>query len=275
MNYRHHYHAGNFADVLKHAVLCWTVKYLQQKEAPLCLVDTHAGRGIYDLSSPDALKTAEARDGVLRLLGRSDLPSPLAPYMEIVAPGTPLAYPGSPLQLARLARRQDRVVACELHPQEAAMLRNATQGLKQVQVLEADGYRRLQALIPPPEKRGLVIIDPPFEQPDELTVLAESFIAAWRKWPTGVFLLWFPIKDRARFERFEAELRSALIPKLALITLDVDRPEGLSATGLVLANAPWTLEQEWSPVMSWLQRELAQGPKPSSSLRLLDQPRKG
>lgn len=271
MNYRHHYHAGNFADVLKHAVLCWTVKYLQQKEAPLCLIDTHAGRGVYDLSAPEALKTGEAADGILRLLARQDLPESLSPYMEVVAREGIAAYPGSPVLMARLARLQDRVLACELHPQEAAALRTATQDLRPVQVLETDGYRRLQALIPPAEKRGLVIIDPPFEQPDELSTLAESFIAASRKWPTGVFLLWFPIKDRARFERFRAELKSALIPKLSLLTLDVDRAEGLSATGLVLANAPYTLRQEWEPALQWLASALAQGTNPSAAFETFDQ----
>jgi 23S rRNA (adenine2030-N6)-methyltransferase len=269
MNYRHHYHAGNFADVLKHAVLCWTVKYLQQKEAPVCCIDTHAGRGVYDLSAPEALKTGEAADGILRLLGRTDVPAALAPYLELVGAAGPQAYPGSPLLLAGLARRQDRVIACELHPAEAAALRDAARGVKQLQVLEADGYRRLVSLIPPQEKRGIVVIDPPFEQPDELSALAAAFIAAHRKWPTGVFILWFPVKDRTRFERFQAELKSALIPKLSLLTLDVDRAEGLSATGLVLANAPFTLRQEWEPTLTWLRGVLAQGPRASAGLTSL------
>jgi 23S rRNA (adenine2030-N6)-methyltransferase len=130
--------------------------------------------------------------------------------------------------------------------------------------LEADGYARLQGLVPPPEKRGLVLMDPPFEQPDELSALAESFIAAHRKWPTGVFLLWFPVKDRARFDRFLDELRSAQIPKLSLCQIDVDRPQGLSAAGLLLANAPYTLQAEWTPALAWLARTMAQGPKASS-----------
>jgi 23S rRNA (adenine2030-N6)-methyltransferase len=264
MNYRHLYHAGNFADVLKHGLLCWVVAYLQQKEAPLAFIDTHAGRGVYDLSAPEARKTGEAGLGIDRVLAAENPPEPLAPYLRLVRGQATGAYPGSPLLLAGLARPQDRITACELHPHEAAALKEATAGSRQLRVLEADGYARLQGLVPPPEKRGLVLMDPPFEQPDELSALAESFIAAHRKWPTGVFLLWFPVKDRARFDRFLDELRSAQIPKLSLCQIDVDRPQGLSAAGLLLANAPYTLQAEWTPTLAWLARTMAQGPKASS-----------
>jgi 23S rRNA (adenine2030-N6)-methyltransferase len=266
MNYRHLYHAGNFADVLKHGLLCWIVAYLQQKEAPLAFIDTHAGRGIYDLSAPEALKTAEAGQGIARVLACANPPAALEPYLRLVREQAAQSYPGSPLLLARMARPHDRITACELHPDEAAALRQATAGIKQVRVLEADGYQRLSALVPPPEKRGLVLMDPPFEQPDELSALAAAFIAAHRKWPTGVFLLWFPLKDRARFGRFLDELRSAPISKLSLCQLDVDRTEGMGATGLVIANAPYTLEAEWAPALAWLARTLARGPGASASV---------
>lgn len=265
MNYRHLYHAGNFADVLKHGLLCWTLRYLLQKEAPLCLVDTHAGRGVYDLSAPEARKTAEADLGVARILAAGDPPAALAPYIEILRATPAGTYPGSPMLMARLARDRDRVLACELHPDEAEALRAATRVHRQMKVFAEDGYRKLPSLVPPPEKRGLVLIDPPFEHPDELSALAAAFVAAQRKWPTGVFLLWFPLKDRARFDRFRDELRSAAMAKLALCTLDVDRSEGLGATGVVLANAPFTLEAEWRPALAWLARALAQGASPAWS----------
>lgn len=266
MNYRHSYHAGNFADVLKHAVLCWTVKYLQQKEAPLSLIDTHAGRGVYDLAGPDSDKTSEARQGVLRLLNLSGIPTVLEPYLDCVRLNSERRYPGSPALLQALARAQDRVTLCELHPEELAELRANIRECRNVSIFAGDGYRKLRSLIPPPEKRGLVLIDPPFEEPDELSRLTRDFIAAHRKWPTGVYLLWFPLKDRALFERFRAELQTSLIPKITLVLLDVDRAEGLSATGLVLVNPPYTFEDEWRPVLAWMINALAQGPDPSFTL---------
>lgn len=269
MNYRHSYHAGNFADVLKHAVLCWTIRYLQQKEAPLCLVDTHAGSGVYDLTGTEAGKTQEAKDGVLRLLDQASTPPVLQPYLDLVRAQGLNRYPGSPALMQGLARKNDRIVLCELHPQEAENLRINLGAAKNIRVIEGDGYRKLQGLIPPTEKRGVVLIDPPFEKPDELSQLAADFIAAHRKWPTGVFLIWFPIKDKGQIQRFTAELQSSLIPKLTLMTLDVDRLEGLSSTGLLLANAPYTLEAEWRDALSWLTKVLAQGPTPSGTITSL------
>jgi 23S rRNA (adenine2030-N6)-methyltransferase len=269
MNYRHSYHAGNFADVLKHAILCWTIAYLQQKEAPLCFVDTHAGCGVYDLSGPEALKTSEAKDGVLRLLDRPDVPAVLKPYLDLVRRQGGMAYPGSPALMKAMARKSDRLVLCELHPEEASRLREAMGPSRSIQVHEDDGYRRLKSLVPPAERRGLVLIDPPFEQPEELLQLSSAFIAAHRKWPTGVYLLWFPIKDHGMLERFVAELKSSLITKLSLVTLDVGRAEGLSKTGLVLANAPYTLEADWAPALDWLAKTLAQGARATGRIEQL------
>jgi 23S rRNA (adenine2030-N6)-methyltransferase len=266
MNYRHAFHAGNFADVLKHGLLCWIVHYLQQKEAPLCIIDTHAGRGVYDLSSPEATKTSEAGQGILKVLQQDDIPPPLSPYVQMVRKHAAGTYPGSPLLLAKMARQRDRIMSCELHPQEAEALRLATTGTPQMRVIEGDGYRKLMGLLPPAEKRGLVLIDPPFEQPDEFQAMADAFVRAHRKWPTGTYMLWFPVKDRARVARFLDELRSAQIPKLTLCHLDVARPEGLSASGVLLANAPYTLPAAWAPALDWLARTLAQGEGATSQI---------
>lgn len=270
MNYRHSYHAGNFADVLKHAVLCWTVKYLQQKEAPLSFIDTHAGRGVYDLTSVEAEKTSEAKQGVLKIINLNGTPSVLGTYFSMVQSSSERRYPGSPALLQALARSQDRVTLCELHPEELAELRANIGEARNISIFAADGYKKLRALIPPPEKRGLVLIDPPFEEPDELVRLTRDFISAYQKWPTGVFLLWFPIKDQTLFQRFRAELQSSLIPKMSLLSLDIDRAEGLSATGLVLVNAPYTIEEEWRPALAWLRDALAQGPNPSFTLERMN-----
>ncbi len=274
MNYRHAYHAGNFADVLKHAVLCWVVRYLQQKEAPLHLIDTHAGAGVYDLAGIAAGKTGEAREGIQRLAARVDVPAPLAPYLEVIREtngqgGEIKSYPGSPALMLAVAREADRVTACELHPEEADTLRRALSADPRLRIASGDGYGRLLSLIPPREKRGVVLIDPPFEEPEEFERLARSFIAAHRKWHTGVYILWFPVKDETELVRFTAELQSAAIKKLTLVTLDVARAEGLSKTGLVLANAPFTFETEWRPALAALTPLLAQGPQPTYEISRL------
>jgi 23S rRNA (adenine2030-N6)-methyltransferase len=262
MNYRHAYHAGNFADVLKHGVLAWVVRYLQQKEAPLGLIDTHAGAGVYDLTGVAAGKTGEAKDGILRLASADDGPAALQPYLAVVREmnGAEIkSYPGSPALMLALARANDRVFACELHPEDSEALRRSLGADPRLKIATGDGYERLATLIPPREKRGVVLIDPPFEQPDEFEQLARAFIAAHRKWPTGVYALWFPIKHPSELERFQAELLSAGIKKLTLVTLDVARPEGLRKTGLILCNAPFTFDAEWSAPLSWLAETLAQG----------------
>jgi len=275
MNYRHAYHAGNFADVLKHGLLCWTVHYLQRKPGPLCLIDTHAGTGFYDLTGTEAGKTGEAREGIVRLLERTDTPTQLEPYLGQVAAANknrlpPARYPGSPALMAALARQGDRVVACELHPEEAAALTQSLDAAR-ARVVSGDGYRTLLSLVPPGEKRGLVVIDPPFEVADEFERLARAFVAAHRKWPTGVYMLWFPIKDQGDVDRFKAELSNAGIAKLTLVALDVARAEGLSATGLILCNAPYTLEEEWRATLTWLATALAQGPGAWSSIERLSE----
>ena len=291
MNYRHAYHAGNFADVLKHALLCWTIRYLQQKEAPAAFIDTHAGRGIYDLTGPEAAKTGEAKNGILKLLARTGAPGVFKPYLDVAR--EPTLYPGSTALMLALARPTDRVVAIELHPEEAEALKQTLLppraagfqpalpslragkvpavpgGPALPQILTGDGYTTLLKQIPPREKRGLVLIDPPFETDDEFERLAKTFIAAHRKWPTGVYILWFPIKQEADVTRFTSELTNAAIPKLTLATLDVARAEGLSRTGLLLCNAPFTLETEWRQPLAWLAKTLAQGSNGSFELKTL------
>jgi 23S rRNA (adenine2030-N6)-methyltransferase len=260
MNYRHAYHAGNFADVLKHSVLCWVVRYLQQKEAPLHLIDTHAGAGVYDLTGPQAGKTGEAKDGIQRL-AEGPVPDALKPYVDIVRKGQGpelKSYPGSPALMLALARANDRVTACELHPEEAETLRRMLADPR-LKAMAGDGYERLQSLVPPREKRGVILIDPPFEEGDEFERLSRAFVEAHRTWPTGVYLIWFPVKAPNELDRFQAELVSAGIKKLTLVTLDVARNEGLSKTGLVLANAPFTFAADWSPALAWLTERLAQG----------------
>lgn len=273
MNYRHAYHAGNFADVLKHAVLVWIVRYLQQKLGPLCLIDSHGGAGVYDLGSEQARKTGEAAGGILRLAEAGDPPVAAAPYLELVRAATGAGditrYPGSPWLMARMLREQDRAVIGELHPEDAVSLRQSLRGYDRVRVAEGDGYALLKTSVPPPEKRGLVLIDPPFEATDEFEALARSLIAAHSKWATGVYLAWYPIKDIRGVERFHAELINASMTNMLAMSLNIGANDGLSACGLVVINPPWTLEQEWAEPLQWLARALAQGPNSSAQMAKL------
>jgi 23S rRNA (adenine2030-N6)-methyltransferase len=269
MNYRHAYHAGNFADVVKHAVLCRILVHLREKPAAFRVIDTHAGAGRYELGGPEASKTGEWRDGIERLR-RAGLKEPvralLAPYLAAVAalnPGGALArYPGSPVLMQALLRPQDRLTACELEPQAAAALKNHLRGDHRAKAVAIDGWTALTAYVPPNERRGLVLIDPPFEQPGEFSRLAQGLEAAHRKWPTGTFLLWYPIKDQAEVQAFARKLARLGIGKTLrvelLITLDTG-DGALRGCGLIAVNPPWTLHNELKALLPALGGVLARG----------------
>ncbi|MGQ9371430.1 23S rRNA (adenine(2030)-N(6))-methyltransferase RlmJ [Azospirillum sp. A39] len=249
MNYRHAFHAGNFADVMKHAVLAAILTHLRAKAAPFCVVDTHAGLGRYDLASAPARRTGEFADGVARLFGGT-APHPLfAPFLEAVhglnPDGVLRWYPGSPLLARGLMRPQDRMVAVELHPEDAAALRQEFAGDRQVTVLEKDAYAALKAQVPPRERRGVVLVDPPFEEPDEFSRLAAGLAAAHRRWSTGIYALWYPIKERPAVWRFQEALEATGIRRILLAELTI-HPEDthlrLNGCGMAIVNPPWTLD---------------------------------
>lgn len=253
MNYRHAFHAGNFADVHKHAVLARILWHLREKATAFRVVDTHAGAGRYDLSGEEANRTGEWRDGIGRLRAatlRPDIRALLAPYLDALghAASEPSAhiYPGSPALALALMRPQDRLVACEAEPEAAGRLATLLAKDRRAKAIAIDGWTGLIANIPPKERRGLVLIDPPFEQPDEFSHAAEQLAAAHRKWPTGLFMLWYPIKDRSEPDRLAERLRDAVIPKLLRAELSVAPagPERLSGSGLVIVNPPWRLPDE-------------------------------
>lgn len=271
MNYRHAFHAGNFADVLKHVVLALIARHLNGKPAPWSYLDTHAGCGIYDLGGEQAERTGEWRNGVGRLEGRAlgeAAEAILAPWREVVArvaadhPGSRL-YPGSPEIVRRMARRDDRLRLCEMHPKDCAALSEAMGRDRRVKVVEIDGWTALGAWLPPRERRGLVLIDPPFEEPGELGRMAEAFSRAYRVWPTGVYALWRPIKDPAETRPFLEALRASGATKLLRVELLVREPfdpKVLSGSGLVIANPPWTLESDLRSGLPEVARALSQGP---------------
>ncbi len=272
MNYRHGFHAGNFADILKHVMLMRILTHLNGKDKPYRIIDTHAGAGRYDLGSDEALRTHEWRDGVARLdqsLLAPAVEELLAPWRKAVAAARTLygadAYPGSPWLCRQAMRADDRLIAAELHENTYRKLVQAIGSDSRCKALAINGWVALGANVPPKERRGLVLIDPPFEEKDEFATLASAFIAAWHKWPTGTYALWYPVKDRRAVDRLIEVIDEAGIGRLLRLEIDVDRPEaagGLGATGLLVVNPPWLLAQEAEILLPALCERLAQGPRP-------------
>jgi 23S rRNA (adenine2030-N6)-methyltransferase len=253
MNYRHAFHAGNFADVVKHALLSRVVAHLRKKDAAFRVIDTHAGTGLTDLQGDEARRGGEWQGGIGRVWQHPFEPrvaSLLEPYLSAVAscnPGGALeCYPGSPLMIRQWLRPQDRLIACEFEAGAARILSRNPHGDARIKAITIDGWTALNAYIPPKEKRGLVLIDPPYEQDDELQHAAEAVGAAHRKWPGGTILLWYPIKDRREIARFSKSLTAFRLAKPLQIELSRNAETGtrLRGSGLMVINAPWTLQGE-------------------------------
>lgn len=244
MNYRHAFHAGNFADVVKHLALIEILLHLRKKDAGFAVVDTHAGRGVYDLAADEAQRTKEADEGVHRLRDlKAAGPTALSFYLDCTRGDL---YPGSPLLAAKLLRSQDRLVAVEKQPEEAAVLAQVLRPFHRARVERDDGYARLAALLPPPERRGLVLIDPPYESADEFSEAARAFAGALRRFANGIYLIWFPVKSPAQADGFCGEVLATGPAKV--LRLDVSRRPGaderLSAAGLLIVNPPWRFAEE-------------------------------
>jgi 23S rRNA (adenine2030-N6)-methyltransferase len=274
MNYRHVYHAGNFADVLKHAVLALVIEHLKQKPSPFRVIDTHAGAGLYDLSGEEAQKTGEWKDGIGRLLGAKlppDIAEILEPYLAAVRQGQPdgaiTHYPGSPVLARRLLRRGDVLAANEFHPEDRELLKAHFARDAQTKVLEIDAWMALKALLPPKERRGVVLIDPPFEKPGEFQRLIEGLQAAQRRFATGTVIVWYPVKDVRAVERFRRDAAALKGMKLYAAELVVGpvRTEGeLMGTGLLIINPPFTLPAKMERLLPFLAQTLQRGAGASS-----------
>jgi 23S rRNA (adenine2030-N6)-methyltransferase len=271
MNYRHAYHAGNFADAMKHAILARVIIYLQRKEAAFRVIDTHAGIGRYDLAAGAAAKTGEWLDGVGRLRD-AVLPSEAAlllkPWLDVAMPmvfATQPTYPGSPCLTRALLRKQDRLTALELHSEDAAILAKVFAGDFQTRVIELDGWLALGAHLPPKEKRGLVLIDPPFEDPREFERMVDGVIKAHKRWPGGIYALWYPVKDRAAVARYRKALIASGIPDIIDTEIIVRDSGGerLDGCGMTIINPPFTLEAEAKTMLAALTPVLALEPKAS------------
>ena len=259
VNYRHAFHAGNFADVFKHAVLCRILHYLRGKPAAFRVIDTHAGAGLYDLAGPEASRGGEWQDGMARLMA-AQLAGPvaalLAPYREVVEAlnerGRLMVYPGSPALARAWLRPQDRLIACEVEPQAIAALRSNLRGDVRIKTLAIDGWTAFGAYVPPKERRGLVLVDPPFERDSDFFRLAGGLSVAHHKWATGIYALWYPIKDRSEPDALAKKLRRLGIAKILRAELSVaplSDPTRLNGCGLILVNPPWTLERELSVLL--------------------------
>lgn len=270
MNYRHAFHAGNFADVVKHATLVRILVHLRAKPAPFRVIDTHAGAGLYDLAGPEANRSGEWRCGIARLLAAAPgerIAALLAPYLEAVAalnrPDELTAYPGSPMVVRAFLRGCDRLIACELDPAAAAALARNLRSDRRCKALAIDGWTALNAYIPPKERRGLVLIDPPFEDVVDFPRLGDALQAAHRKWTSGIYLLWYPLKERQRADALVHRLRHCGIGKILRaeihLPMSSTTPERLSACGLIIVNPPWMLEGELKLLLPELVAALAQG----------------
>jgi 23S rRNA (adenine2030-N6)-methyltransferase len=276
MNYRHAYHAGNFADVLKHSVLFALIEALQTKPTPFGFVDTHAGSGCYALDGVEAGKTGEYKDGINRLLfpdlhqasgHTAALPPLLRRWLDSILklPGNEHGlklYPGSPLQVAQAMRDIDSAQLCELHPEEATRLRELFHHDPRVHVHQRNGYEALKGLLPPKEKRGLVLIDPPYEaQEAEYRVIEQSIKAAMLRWPTGVYAVWYPIKQRSQVQPFHRWLQrcgARRVLRAELMVHPDDSPLRLNGSGMVILNAPWKLDDILREPLHAMARLLSQ-----------------
>jgi 23S rRNA (adenine2030-N6)-methyltransferase len=281
MNYRHAYHAGNFADVLKHAVLALVIEHLKLKPAPFRVIDTHAGLGVYELGSEAAAKTGEWRDGIGRI-SRAELPpeaaAALAPYLGVVrtlnGAGSLARYPGSPLLARHLMRESDRLVLNELHPEDRAALAALFARDEQTKVLALDGFTALKALLPPKERRGVVLVDPAYEVQGELERLVQGLKEVERRFATGTILLWYPIKDEGMIAAFRKQIADLGFAKAMAVELLVRKPDDatrLNGAGLIVVNAPFTLAGKLAALMPELARLLAQSPGATFRLEQLGQ----
>ncbi len=274
MNYRHAFHAGNFADVIKHIVLVRILTYLQEKPAAFRVIDTHAGAGLYDLTGSEAQRSGEWLTGIARVMQArfSDEAMKIAgPYLDIVRsfnpPGKLETYPGSPLIARALLRPQDRLVACELEAVARKSLVGALRRDEQGRVVDLDGWTALPAFVPPNERRGLVLIDPPFEARDEFARLAEGFAAAFAKWPTGSYMLWYPVKERRATDALAQAVARAIAShsssgkglRIEFSVAPQAQGGALVSAGLLVVNPPWTLADELKTILPELEKPLGLG----------------
>lgn len=259
LSYRHSFHAGNFADVLKHLTLIRILEHLRKKDKPFCCVDTHAGPGAYALDSGHALKNREFDNGIGKLWQRQDLPAHVAAYVDLIrqynGADKLTRYPGSPLIAQRLLRDKDRLFLYELHSTEIALLAKAVDRDRRIKVFHEDGLKNAIGLLPPAERRGLVLIDPSYEMKSDYQDVVETLAKMHKRFTTGIFALWYPVVERRRNKKLEQALQNSGIKNIQLFELDIqaDTAEhGMTASGMIVINPPWTLKSDMEHVLPWL-----------------------
>ncbi|ELY2588969.1 23S rRNA (adenine(2030)-N(6))-methyltransferase RlmJ [Cronobacter sakazakii] len=263
LSYRHSFHAGNHADVLKHTVQSLIIESLKEKEKPFLYLDTHAGAGRYLLSGEHAERTGEYLEGIARIWQRDDLPAELAPYISAVShfnrSGQLRYYPGSPLIARQLLRPQDSLQLTELHPSDFPLLRGEFQKDERARVERADGYQQLKSKLPPASRRGLILIDPPYEIKTDYQAVVQGISEGYKRFATGVYALWYPVVLRNHIKRMMNDLEATGIRRILQIELAV-RPDsdqrGMTASGMIVINPPWKLEQQMATLLPWLHKAL-------------------
>lgn len=271
--YRHIYHAGNFADVAKHAILSLLIRAMQRKDSPCCIIDTHGGIGRYDLLAAQAQKTSEFQQGIARVLASQSIPEALNDYLSIIRSlnhdDEPRFYPGSPWIARQLLRPQDRLILSELNPADHAQLKQCFVGDRQVAVHLRDAYEGLRASLPPKEKRALILIDPAYELKDEYQRLSQGLQAATTRFPTGVYAVWYPIMSRSLVNRFYHDLAATGIRRILrtemLVREDSERTQ-MNGSGMIIINPPWQLDSQLQPLLAWLADTLALAPGSGASV---------
>lgn len=263
MNYRHGYHAGNFADVFKHIVLIALIQALSRKDKPFCYLETHAGSGQYDLRSEFSQKTLEYTNGIEKIMTSSvaERPMLVQTYCDVVSTFQyPSYYPGSPAIAESLLRKTDRMNLMEFHPEEFFGLKRIFKNNKRIDLHFQDGYTGLNAFLPPIERRGLILIDPPFERPNEWRQMIKALQISLKKFSSGVYALWYPLKDQSIVEKFLSDIKALNLPEYMITEFSVYPPDaslGLIGCGMVVINPPWKLEEELRPVLAWVWKVLS------------------
>lgn len=263
LSYRHSYHAGNFADALKHSVLIHILEHLKKKQKPFCYVDTHAGAGSYSLQSEQAEKTQEYLQGIARLWQVDDLPAVLATYINVIKAFNTrnklTRYPGSPVIARHLMRQQDRMFLYELHNNEIEILRESVNKDKRVQIAHEDGFKRSVTIMPPQQRRGLVLIDPSYEIKADYTQVFTSIMQLYKRFATGTIALWYPVVERQRINELEQKITASSLQNVQLFELaqlNDSQQRGMTASGMIVVNPPWTLKTQMQLALPVLAEQL-------------------
>ncbi|MEI6895278.1 MAG: 23S rRNA (adenine(2030)-N(6))-methyltransferase RlmJ [Colwellia sp.] len=263
LSYRHAFHAGNFADVLKHSVLTLVLDYMTRKEKGFHYIDSHSGAGMYQLADEYAQKTGEYKEGIAKIITDKNAPEPLAPYLSLINSlnlhSELEVYPGSPGIAKAFMRRQDSTHLFELHPTDIQHLAEFCQRGKKVFVKQSDGYKGVLGLLPPPSRRGVVLIDPPYELKEDYQKAVKTIIKAYDKFATGTYILWYPVVQRERVEQMSADFCKSAVKNVLQVEFclsDDSEAYGMTGTGLFIVNPPWQLAQQLEEILPYLKNKL-------------------